>query len=338
MKVIEGRNVHCIFPEAVAHLNMWGCHSESRNGPVLVAPWPVTTVYRNPMERVLFWPERDANPFLHLYESLWMLSGRNDLAPLLKFSQQFGAYSDDGKTLHDAYGYRWRNMFAFDQLRPIINRLKTFEDDRRCVLQMWHTNLDLGNDGKAVPCNLIATFQRGLNGELNLTVFNRSNDIIWGCYGANAVHFSMLLEYMALKIGCPVGKYTQISINWHAYLAIWPKVRDLAEQKIFDPYEAVDILPMPENVDWIIEEILENIDTDFQLLYRKTASNSRWFGMIFDVLYAHHLFKNKAAPEKYTAGIEMLTLSEYRDVDWVVAAREWLERRYLKWESKMTAI
>ena len=52
-----------------------------------------------------------------------------------------------------------------------------------------------------------------------MTVSNRSNDIIWGTFGANAVHMSMLHEYVASALMLHVGKYTQISDSFHAYTA-----------------------------------------------------------------------------------------------------------------------
>ena len=132
----------------------------------------------------------------------------------------FSEFSDDGETLHDAYGYRWRRAFNQDQLEKIALRLKRNSDDRRCVLQMWDVYQDLDREGKAIPCNLSATFQIDREGRLDMNIFNRSNDIIWGAYGANAVHFSMLMEYMAHWIGVPMGYMRQFSMNWHAYTAI----------------------------------------------------------------------------------------------------------------------
>lgn len=334
MRVIEARNVHCALPKALRLLRKYGVERQSRNGLVLVTPWPVTTVYERPLERVTFWPERDANPFLHLYESLWMLAGRNDVKPLSKYTKTFLNYTDDGITVHDAYGYRWRFLGDRDQLALIAKRLKKNPKDRRCVLQMWDVNRDLDREGKAFPCNLVATFQRNTNGELDMVVFCRSNDIIWGCYGTNAVHFSMLQEYMALKIGCPVGKYIHVSVNWHAYPETIPTIGEFHDH--VDPYAAaeVTVIPMPEAVDPIIRDILFHIDNDYSLLHAP-SSNSDWFRMIYDVLYAHHLWSSLAAPERYIHSIELLTLTEYCHVDWVVAAREWLERRYAKWEKKM---
>jgi hypothetical protein len=47
---------------------------------VLVSQTPVVTCYSAPTQRVLFSPMRDANPFFHLMEALWMLAGRDDVA------------------------------------------------------------------------------------------------------------------------------------------------------------------------------------------------------------------------------------------------------------------
>src|SRR5690554_4488682 len=131
---------------------------DSRNGKVIRVIEPVTIQHRSPLNRVLFNQERDCNPFFHLFEAMWMLAGRNDLAPLQYFVSTFGQFSDDGKTLNGAYGYRWRHapeMFtgfdteqtyernSYDQLNVIIEELRNNPDSRRCVLQMWNVQDDL---------------------------------------------------------------------------------------------------------------------------------------------------------------------------------------------------
>src|ERR1041385_2620797 len=103
MHTLYVRNVHEALPRAIEHLLSEGIERDSRNGPVLMTEYPVTTVYTLPCERVLFHPQRDANPFFHLYEALWMIAGRRDLKPLLRYARNMGNYSDDGETLHGAY-------------------------------------------------------------------------------------------------------------------------------------------------------------------------------------------------------------------------------------------
>ncbi|KKK55035.1 hypothetical protein LCGC14_3078620, partial [marine sediment metagenome] len=85
MHVLNVRNVNEALPKMLQHLEEKGERNSSRAGEVIVAPTPVTTVYRKPMERVLFSPIRDANPFFHLIEALWMLAGRRDVATLAHY-------------------------------------------------------------------------------------------------------------------------------------------------------------------------------------------------------------------------------------------------------------
>lgn len=353
MKVIEARNVHDALPLGLALIRKHGVQRESRNGPVLVAPFPVTTVYERPWERVLFWPQRDANPFFHLYESLWMLAGRNDVAPLVRYAKNMANYSDDGFTQHGAYGHRWRRHFTMrgtltshktydagygkDQLEIIANALKKNPDDRRCILQMWDAEIDLGRIGKDVPCNTIASFQRDADGKLELTVFCRSNDIIWGAYGANAVHFSMLQEYMANWIGCPIGKLYQISVNWHAYL---DTLNGIDVESLFtfaghpilgDPYGNMSVhsIKLP-NDDSMIQGLLAHVETNFALPWTMDDSFAT---NAYLMLKAHHQFQTLDAPGKYVKALEILALGDQR-CDWIVAGSDWMTRRKIAWDKK----
>ena len=83
MKVINARNVNDAL---LLGIDLFQDSSnfreqESRNGTTYEALEPVTTVYSSPWERVCLLKERDAKPFFHLIESLWMLQGINKLAP-----------------------------------------------------------------------------------------------------------------------------------------------------------------------------------------------------------------------------------------------------------------
>jgi len=207
--------------------------SESRNGPVLRIPEPVTITFTNPRERVLFNVGRDINPFFLMYESLWMLAGRRDVEPVAYYAEQMRKYSDDGKVLHGAYGYRWRRHFMYDQLDMAVEELRKNPTSRRVVVAMWdassiqdnssddaadlHGDLEVAmNGGLDVPCNTQMYFDI-VDGKLNMTVLNRSNDMIWGLLGANSCHFSFLLEYMACRIGVEVGLQHHFTNNLHIY-------------------------------------------------------------------------------------------------------------------------
>jgi len=261
--IVQAKNVNEALGEGLSLLKKVAVKAPSRNGEVLVAPGPVITEYENPKDRVLFSPLRDANPFFHLMEALWMLGGHNDVAWPQQFNSKFGLYSDDGLTVHGAYGHRWRNHFGQDQLNHIIRLLRTEPTTRRAVLAMWHPEGDLWKRGTAypasgvdLPCNTHIYFSIGLTG-LDMTVCCRSNDIIWGAYGANAVHMSILQEYIAAAIGVPVGSYFQFSNNFHAYTNILApeKYQEMIDSAYdYDYYGDAKL-----RNDWSAEEIVTRV-------------------------------------------------------------------------------
>lgn len=193
---------------------------ETRNGPCLVLDEPLMTVTELPTQRVILSPTRNANPFFHLSEALWMLAGRNDVEFPALFVKRMREYSDDGNTLNGAYGYRWRRYWSHDQLNLACQELTERPGSRRAVIGMWDPGTDMVSATmgvKDVPCNTHIYF-RIVNDALDMTVCCRSNDIVWGAFGANTVHFSVLQEYIALKLGVAVGRLIQFSNNAHLYL------------------------------------------------------------------------------------------------------------------------
>lgn len=339
MYTIDTRNVNTAVSHGLHYLLENGIQEESRNGLVLVAPGPVMTIYKNPRERVLFSPLRDANPFFHVMEALWMLSGRNDVAFPVQFNKRFAEYSDDGKIAWGAYGWRWREFFGYDQLIAIIEELKNNPASRRCVLSMWN-GMDVplddhavnsipsdmqvaANGGKDVPCNTHAYFDcRG--GKLNMTVCNRSNDAIWGAYGANVVHFSMLQEYMAEQVGVPMGVYRQMSNNFHAYLNVYDrsKMEAIADEagstNLYTSWPALTApYPLSSNDEhWVmdLELFLDKAQVDYT---RKT-----FFSQIAGPMHAAWFARKNG---RIGAAFELL--STMPDCDWRWASIEWIKRR-----------
>ena len=247
MEIIKARNPHQGLPTLLNKIDHIGFVRDSRNGPVIMFPEPTTVVWEKPNERVVFWPEREANPFFHFCEAIWMLAGRRDVKFVAQFVKRMADFSDNGRTFNAAYGYRWRKNFQKDQLAIIIKGLQDNPDCRRQVLGIWDVRKDLGKVSRDLACNLGATFQISPDGKLNMVVHNRSNDLIMGMVGANAVHFSILQEYIAAGINVPVGKYWQVSSNLHVYMDDFDKFKGLAIHAP-DPYRPIERCPYAQEV------------------------------------------------------------------------------------------
>lgn len=381
--------------------------TQSRNGPVIAIGEPVTITYLHPRNRVLFNKGRDANPFLHLIEALWMLAGRNDVEPLAYYAKQMREYSDDGESFHGAYGNRWRywavpvledtedvnakersglrhTVRPFDQLRSAIKILGSQKGTRRVVLAMWNA-VDLARveaepGCKDVPCNTQVMLEviddsDGLvwgpnapadkaKGEpiqkpyLEMTVTNRSNDMIWGALGSNYVTFSVLQEYIALALGVDVGPYHQFSKNMHVYVEADGKemldiqgteevVKVDANAKVskslsnlFNPSRLLEDIcnyystPEPHLRTLPLYQDKEYFDKDCKHLFSVHPVEA------YQLPFTTEFFQHVVSPmlmawqchklRKYDAALQHC--SQIRAWDWCLAAGQWITRRQRNYE------
>jgi thymidylate synthase len=343
MRIIKGRNVNDLYTVGRGVLDTEGLSEETRNGTAFVMPCPVVSVYTRPQERVLFDHARDCNPFFHLFESLWMLAGRQDATWLDQFVGDFSArYGEADGHMHGAYGYRWRRHFRryetrggelccdeVDQLSEIIRLLRANKRDRQAVIQMWDAEDDLGIPGlKDRPCNTQLYVRvrediniKPVNGKqevLDLTICCRSNDVIWGAYGANAVHMSILMEYLAAGVGVRMGTMYQISNNFHGYVDVLGKKP--YSDRPYDPYYLGECVPKN-----MIDDF-EAFDDDVKMFVSDPGTvhsyrNSFFYNTAYQMFNAHQAWRTKQIPlmESWIHGIE--------SSDWHLACRQWLNRR-----------
>tara|TARA_R110002074_G_scaffold225309_5_gene396825 strand:+ start:3062 stop:4045 length:984 start_codon:yes stop_codon:yes gene_type:complete len=322
---IYSRGVSEALYQGIQRIQNTGVEVETRNGKALEFPMPVCTEYSHSWERVLFYPQRNANPYFHFMESLWMLAGRNDVEWISQFNGRMNNYSDDGVTFHGAYGYRWRKHFGVDQLNIAKNRLMEYPNDRRVVVGMWDPYVDLTstNTGVDYPCNTQVFFW-ARRGFLNMTVMNRSNDMIWGAYGANAVHMSFLLEYMAHMTGNSIGTYYQISNNLHAYTDVLDKMNLYSLQPDYEPY----LLLAEDGLSYNSPPLIDNAHTFDSELYK-------WFDD-YTVEGLTNTYLTKTATPMMDSWIgwkdkDMTTALKFAqligDRAWRRACIEWLERK-----------
>lgn len=261
-----------------------GIFMNSRNGNVLRLPGVTGFTLNYPDNCWLRWGARKHNPFLHFFEAMWNLAGRNDVETLKRFAPNMDRYAEGG-VLRGAYGHRWTNHFVEDQLSHVVGTLREDPESRRAVLTMTDPNIDWpwGNT-KDIPCNLSVSFHV-YHGKLHATVFNRSNDLIWGMLGTNVVLFSVLLNFVSEHVGIPMGTLSQVSSNCHIYQKhfklLWqpPTSRRLVRNnKLFDAN--VDDLDLAlSEVCVTLDAIRENNPAGSQSSFKTTLgrfANEAW--------------------------------------------------------------
>jgi thymidylate synthase len=330
MYIINAANVRDALPKAVRHTLHSGNKEKTRIGDAWVCTTPVSIRYEYPKQHVLINEVRDANPFFHLMEAMWMLAGRNDGEFLDYYIKDFSKkYGNQNGIVPDAYGYRWRVQFGYDQLHEIIKQLKNTPNTRQAVLQMWDG--DLKSTEIIKPCNLMTTF-RIQDNKLEMVVFNRSNDLIWGCCGANAVHFPIMQEYIASMVGVEIGRYWQISTNLHFYTEhlamlqkrIGPTGNLYVALKNGWEYEpTISLIENPEAFDAELYETMDWID-DIHLgkeAYEGNITNTFLGRVVLPMAQAHYLYKKKNIPEA------LVVMEDVIAEDWKRAGMEWIKRR-----------
>ena len=168
-----------------------------------------------PRERFITVPYRQNNPFAAIVETVWMLSGRDDVAFLLPYLPRAADFSDDGQTWRAAYGPRLRDWKGTDQVGEVLRLLGADASSRRGVMSIFDPELDFG-ESKDIPCNNWLHWMVR-EGCLDLSIAVRSNDIVWGFSGINTFEWSVLHECMARWLGVSVGRQHWLVSSMHLY-------------------------------------------------------------------------------------------------------------------------
>jgi hypothetical protein len=174
-----------------------------------------------------------------------------------------------------------------------------------------------------------------------MTVCNRSNDMLWGAYGANVVHMSMLQEFVAHNLNLPMGDYTQISDSFHIYPnnPVWEKVKDIelnvyTYKHIKNHYDLIDEyepIPIVNDLDSFNRELRFFFDYFETFRY----SSKEMLKRTDDIEWDNNIFPDVAVPmlKAFYYHKERDYLNSYREVqsikalDWMEACFEWIRKR-----------
>jgi hypothetical protein len=142
------------------------------------------------------------------------------------------------------------------------------------------------------------------------------------------------LEYMAAKVGLFPGEYTQVSVNYHAYVdlldslgPLWEPSIALVPETVPNPYADMKIrvqklLSIPVQ-DW--DSQMEGMMTKLDEGLCPPDGDDPFLNMAGKVLHAHSVWRAEGLQAAWGV-LDTLDSS----IDWVLAAYEWLSRRKRK--------
>jgi len=218
--------------------------------------FPIITLRKSPIK-------------MFVAEQIWFLSGARKPEDFLRdYTHVWDDFTNPGDVVTVAYGYRWRKHFGRDQIGLLIKLLESESSSRQGVVVAW----DPGQDGlslvkkKNVPCPFSFTVNI-VGGRLHLHNIMRSNDIMVGT-PADVSGFSLLLCFLAQRLGVKPGIYTHSVSNAHIYDIHYPGAEELLKRNNDHPKITLALPPnsfdRAEQKDPVLlTEIVENLTKQY---------------------------------------------------------------------------
>ena len=121
--------------------------------------------------------------------------------------------------LGPVYGKQWRHWQTsrgetIDQLKDVIESLKTNPDSRRHIVTAWNPE-DVPSNMALPPCHALFQFYVA-NGKLSCQLYQRSADIFLGV-PFNIASYSLLVHLIANEVGLEVGEFIHTLGDAHIY-------------------------------------------------------------------------------------------------------------------------
>ena len=170
---------------------------------------------------------------LHLksivHELLWFLKGDTNIKYLQENRVRiWNEWADENGDLGPVYGHQWRNWNSeeIDQIKEVIETLKTNPNSRRMLVSAWNpsvlpdTSVSFSENvanGKAAlpPCHAFFQFYVA-DGKLSCQLYQRSADIFLGV-PFNIASYALFTMMMAQVCGYEPGDFIHTFGDAHIY-------------------------------------------------------------------------------------------------------------------------
>ena len=182
-----------------------------------------------------------------IYELLWLLSGNTNIKFLTDHGVKiWNEWADENGNLGPVYGAQWRNFngAGIDQIKDVIERIKTNPNDRRMIVTAWNP---CQIDQMALPpCHCFFQFYVA-EGKLSCMLYQRSCDMFLGV-PFNIASYALLTMMMAQVTGLKPGEFVHTLGDAHIYHNHFDQVREQLSRTPY-PLPQMKINPAVKNID-----------------------------------------------------------------------------------------
>lgn len=211
-----------------------------------------------------------------IHELLWFLKGDTNIAYLKENGVRiWNEWADEEGNLGPVYGHQWRNWNSegLDQIKEVIDTIKTNPDSRRMLVSAWNPSVlpdtrvsfaeNVANNKAALPpCHAFFQFYVA-DGKLSCQLYQRSADVFLGV-PFNIASYALLTIMMAQVCDLEAGDFVHTFGDAHIYsnhkeqielqlsrtpkslptMKMNPEIKDLFAFT-YDDFELIDYDPHP---------------------------------------------------------------------------------------------
>ena len=208
-----------------------------------------------------------------IYELLWFLKGDTNISYLTENNVRiWNEWADPNGDLGPVYGHQWRNWNSegIDQIKDVIETLKTNPDSRRMLVSAWNPSVmpdtkksfeeNVANNKAALPpCHAFFQFYV-LDNKLSCQLYQRSADVFLGV-PFNIASYALLTMMVAQVCDLALGDFVHTFGDVHIYSNHLEQVKLQLSRKL-RPLPKMQLNPTIKDIDAFDFEDFELIGYD----------------------------------------------------------------------------
>ena len=208
-----------------------------------------------------------------IYELLWFLKGDTNISYLTENNVRiWNEWADPNGDLGPVYGHQWRNWNSegIDQIKDVIETLKTNPDSRRMLVSAWNPSVmpdtkksfeeNVANHKAALPpCHAFFQFYV-IDNKLSCQLYQRSADVFLGV-PFNIASYALLTMMVAQVCDLALGDFVHTFGDVHIYSNHLEQVKLQLSRKL-RPLPKMQLNPTIKDIDAFDFEDFELIGYD----------------------------------------------------------------------------
>ena len=195
-----------------------------------------------------------------IYELLWFIKGETNIKYLTDNGVTiWNEWADADGNLGPVYGKQWRSWEGaegktYDQLKEVINTIKTNPDSRRIIISAWNV-ADIPKMALA-PCHCLFQFYttpateeqkaRGIKGSLSCQLYQRSADLFLGV-PFNIASYALFTMMIARECNMEAHEFVHTFGDAHIYSNHFEQV-ELQLSREPRPYPTMELNPAKTSI------------------------------------------------------------------------------------------